>query len=205
MSNTVLGEVKHTRSSTFTIGQGSKNGPSPRIVGGIRAEEGEFPYFVDWAASCGASLIHSDILLTAAHCDPIRSNNVIVGAYSKGSTSHGAEERVVTARVVHPGWDRTTFENDFLIMKLNQPIENGAILPVELNEDTMVPYEGQELFVMGLGAVREGEVTSAFLKKVPVEYVPHRTCNSQSFYNGNIQEVAMLCAGVSEGGRDAVS
>ncbi len=41
--------------------------PEPRIVGGQDAEFMEYPYFTSWGRSCGATLIHDDILLTAAH------------------------------------------------------------------------------------------------------------------------------------------
>ena len=41
--------------------------PEPRIVGGNDADFMEYPYFTSWGRSCGATLIHEDILLTAAH------------------------------------------------------------------------------------------------------------------------------------------
>jgi hypothetical protein len=39
----------------------------PRIVGGEDADPGEYSFFVSWGGSCGATVIHDDILLTAAH------------------------------------------------------------------------------------------------------------------------------------------
>jgi hypothetical protein len=41
--------------------------PEPRIVGGVDAGFNEYPFFTSWGRSCGATLIHDDILLTAAH------------------------------------------------------------------------------------------------------------------------------------------
>lgn len=41
--------------------------PEPRIVGGQDADFMEYPFFTSWGRSCGATLIHDDILLTAAH------------------------------------------------------------------------------------------------------------------------------------------
>jgi len=42
-----------------------------RIVNGLDAPEGRFPWFVRLVGSelCGGSLIASDIVLTAAHCE----------------------------------------------------------------------------------------------------------------------------------------
>ena len=45
----------------------SDDGPNWRIVNGIAADPAEFPFFAQWGSSCGATLIHDDILLTAAH------------------------------------------------------------------------------------------------------------------------------------------
>lgn len=42
------------------------NNMNSRIVGGTNAAPSEFPFFVQWKG-CGASLIHEDIILTAAH------------------------------------------------------------------------------------------------------------------------------------------
>lgn len=40
---------------------------SARIVGGQDADVGEYSFFSSWSTSCGATVIHDDILLTAAH------------------------------------------------------------------------------------------------------------------------------------------
>ena len=41
--------------------------PESRVVGGNNADLEEYPFFASWGSSCGATLIHDDILLTAAH------------------------------------------------------------------------------------------------------------------------------------------
>lgn len=41
-------------------------GVTPRIVGGSAVGSSSFPYFVRWGG-CGATLIHNDIALGAAH------------------------------------------------------------------------------------------------------------------------------------------
>jgi secreted trypsin-like serine protease len=54
-------------------------GVSTRIVGGTDATPYEFPFFVQWRG-CGASLIHEDIILTAAH---VRSTLIKIWAVIK--------------------------------------------------------------------------------------------------------------------------
>jgi hypothetical protein len=96
-----------------------------RIVGGNRASPGEYPYFVQWDG-CGASLIHEDIILSAAHCNVIYSNEVWVGAYLYGASLSGAQARTITARRPHPYYYGGGFTaiNDYLVMKLDRNVRN---------------------------------------------------------------------------------
>lgn len=60
----------------------------PRIVGGQDAQDGEYDFFVQ-GAGCGASLIASDMVLTAAHCAGFIANNnnqVLVGGAREWDT-----------------------------------------------------------------------------------------------------------------------
>ena len=41
--------------------------PLPRIVGGQDADFNEYQFFTSWGRQCGATLIHDDFVLTAAH------------------------------------------------------------------------------------------------------------------------------------------
>ncbi len=50
-----------------TFRPSSAGTPEGRIVGGHDADYLEYPFFTSWGKSCGATLIHDDILLTAAH------------------------------------------------------------------------------------------------------------------------------------------
>ena len=44
--------------------------PDVRIVGGQDVPIGTYNFFASWDGSCGATVIHDDILLTAAHVSP---------------------------------------------------------------------------------------------------------------------------------------
>jgi len=165
-----------------------------RIIGGDRAEPGDYPYFVSWDG-CGASLIHEDILLTAAHCASIGSNSVRVGPSNKFFS--GTRRTIARERHPHPFYDPETLSNDMMILKLTSPVTD--IKPVKLqNMDT----DGENpLAVMGFGSTFEGGFGSFFLREVDVTQVTHAECNAK--YDGEIIEETMVCAGVNGGGKDS--
>ena len=99
-----------------------------RIVGGQPATAADgLDYIVDWF-KCGASLIHSDILLSAAHCDAIPERNVRIGGVAYQDAT--AETRTIVSRHVHPLYDISKLSFDFLILQLNEAVRTkmGTII-----------------------------------------------------------------------------
>ena len=76
---------------------------------------------VKWGG-CGGTLIHEDIVLTAAHCAGICTNALLIGAYKARSTDHGAEWGYVEERLVHPYYNTNNLRNDFMILKLKDKV-----------------------------------------------------------------------------------
>lgn len=172
---------------------------SSRIIGGQQASQGEYPYFVLWEG-CGGSLIHSDIVLTAAHCSGQFSNRVTVGAHRRGSTQGIAQTRTITVRRRHPNFRSGTLANDFMVMKLGTPVT--GITPIALNTNVANPSTGEGLSVMGFGTTSENSFNVAtVLRDVTVNAVSHNQCNRQ--YDGDIVQNIMLCANVAGGGKDS--
>lgn len=195
---------------------GSK-GVEGRIVGGFDAQPGEFPFFVQWTG-CGASLIHEDIILTAAHCSPIDNDDVIVGAYSKYQTEGppiNSVERKIVERRIHESYDASTILNDFMVMKLDRAVD---LPPIKLNTQADGPADADHVTVIGLGSTRGRRDTvfspyqenedlvhtrNLVLQKVDIEVIPQDECNGELMYNGLIKPDEMLCAGDRDGGKDA--
>lgn len=174
--------------------------PVTRIVGGGQADPGEYPYFVDMFG-CGGALIAPDAVLFAAHCGDVESYTVHVGAYKKWSLEGGAQERFCDEWIPDPlyGSGGSDFNYDFALCKLNEPVTIDSPITLELNEEDAVPAEGQNLDVMGLGALSQFGSSPEYLHEVTVPAITNSECNRRKYYDGRITD-SMLCAGFPEKG-----
>jgi trypsin len=156
------------------------------------------PCKVQWNG-CGATLIYPDIILSAAHCNVISTNQVIVGNTILGSTSGGGTVKTIVSRVVHPNFNKNTLVDDYLVMKLNS---NASQTPITMNSNPNYPVSNQSLTVIGFGTtLNAGTSLSTTLQQVNVNYVPQQACNAD--YPGEIDATSMLCAGEPNGGKDS--
>jgi trypsin len=171
-----------------------------RIVGGIDAQQGEYPFFVQ-GSGCGGSLVWDDVVLTAAHCQGAFDGSVLVGPYIWGSTSGGAERIDIERQVPHPSHNDFTQAYDFMLVKLKNPVTNPSLTPIAVNSVGSNPANNDVLTVIGFGATSFGGYGSSQLQEVSLNYIDYETCNRK--YLGFINDSVMLCAGVPGGGKDS--
>jgi trypsin len=187
-----------------------------KIVGGQAASPGQFPFFVDlleedggrwYRTGCGASFIHEDAVLTAAHCldDDIRFD-VIVGAFDHSDSQtyrdNGGQRfsRVRVSRVeIHPDYDGHT-KNDIAILHLaSSGTDGGRIRPTRLGRTSV--SAGTSATVIGMGDTSERGRGSSRLRHVTYPIISNSEC--QRLYHDFAITNDMLCAYRVGGGVDA--
>ena len=163
-----------------------------RIVGGIAVGVRRWPWVYSLRVRgrhvCGASLVTSRHLLTAAHCLTPHVDHAEV------TLVRPDEDPIVPeSLVVHPQYNH--YHNDIAVLKLPfHTIENPVCLALT------VPY-GDPATVAGWGKIGEEAPAAASddLRETEVDVLDDHNC--QSVYKQFFRPTGMLCAGTE--GRDA--
>jgi secreted trypsin-like serine protease len=192
--------VVHGASSSSS-GRRRRTTQQTRIVGGVVADPAKYPFFGHSSPLwCGGSLIHADLVVTAAHCSGRLSDLPFLFG---GGVRLDQSVALDTVRVdgdpySHPRYNADTYENDISILKLRRAVAK-TVSPVPWMTNTADPVG--PVVAIGFGDTTQGGVLSDILLQVSLPVVPTATCNSTSYYNGDVFGAVMLCAG--EQGKDA--
>ncbi|KAL1403396.1 hypothetical protein pipiens_005695 [Culex pipiens pipiens] len=201
---------------------GQQEYSSGRIVGGIEAPVGQWP----WMAAiflhgpkrtefwCGGSLVGTKYILTAAHCTrdsrqrPFAARQFTVRLGDIDLSTDGEPSAPVTFRVTevraHPKFSRVGFYNDIALLVLDRPVRKSKyVIPVCLPKPNLPSKDrmaGRRATVVGWGTTYYGGKESTKQQQATLPVWRNEDCNHAYF-----QPITdnFLCAGFSEGGVDA--
>uniref|UniRef100_A0A3Q3WUK0 trypsin n=1 Tax=Mola mola TaxID=94237 RepID=A0A3Q3WUK0_MOLML len=178
-----------------------------RIVGGYAPVPHSIRYIVSIQTTerqhvCGGSLINKYWVITAAHCNI--GMMIVAGDYSL-TIYEGTEQEILPQHLVpHPEYNKTTNNNDIMLIKLKAPVDLSSYVSVALLPRQGAPIaEGRMCRVSGWGYTSPNTgLIPATLRTVKLPIVSARNCNSSESFDGGITD-NMICAGYSTGGKDA--
>ncbi|XP_044096893.1 vitamin K-dependent protein C isoform X1 [Neovison vison] len=184
----------------------------PRLVNGKETKWGESPWQVILLDSkkklaCGAVLIHTSWVLTAAHCmEDSKKLIVRLGEYDLRRWERWEMDVDIKEILIHPNYSKSTTDNDIALLRLAQPaVLSQTIVPICLPDSGLAEREltqvGQETVVTGWGYRSETKRNRTFvLNFINIPVAPHNEC-IQAMHN--MVSENMLCAGILGDARDA--
>ncbi|CAH1255087.1 PRSS2 [Branchiostoma lanceolatum] len=189
------------------VSYAAAQGYGDRIVGGEQASAGEFPYQASLQQHgnhfCGGTLLNSQWVLSAAHCQVSANSLTVVLGEHDLSRNEGHEQTVQAQQViVHPNYNDNTLNNDIMLIKLQHPVTiNNWVSPASVPSSMVSP--GTMLTVTGWGnTLSSGSNYPDRLQKVDVPKIARADCNAANAYDGEITN-KMFCAGYMDGGKDS--
>ena len=171
-----------------------------RIINGEKVTDNRYPYFTlqNEEARCGAVLIGSRFVLTAAHCVGSVTQNFLVGA--RTSVNDGRKVPYVDF-AVHPKSNPDLYSHDIALFYLQEEVND--IPYIKLSRD-VIDTTGFLMTVIGFGDTNGQDFSrlqlSDHLREVEVAYLPNDVCDRMHGGLGEVQP-DMLCAGGD--GKDA--
>ncbi|XP_039501205.2 trypsin delta [Drosophila santomea] len=178
-----------------------------RIVGGQDTNITHYPHQISMRYRgnhrCGGTIYRTNQIISAAHCVNTLTGpenlTIVAGSSNIWFPTGPQQELAVREFIIHPNYRALNNDYDAAILILDGDFEfNDAVQPIELAQER--PEHDTPVTVTGWGTTSEGGTISDVLQEVSVNVVDNSYCKSA--YSIMLTS-RMLCAGVTEGGKDA--
>jgi len=185
---------------------GVKNVFGSRVIGGIDAQKGAWPWQVlirlGGSTHCGGSLINPFWVVTAAHCvyhkeALINYFKVITGEHDF-NVKEGTETSIGLSKIiVHKDYSPSTLDYDIALLKLNRPAPFGKYVATvclpEYNDPIPV---GTMCTITGWGKVSSKGRMHHKLQQAQMPIISNSKCYNLNTNDTNIKVTdRMVCAG----------
>jgi len=146
---------------------------------------------------CGASLVGSRHLVTAAHCirpsDRPQDLRVVMGSSKRARYFYYFWQTDSVDQIhIHPSYDTDSHAYDIALLRLKKEpeLEPGEVWPVCLPAAPVESYAGQRATVIGWGKTsgQESFSSARILQELGVEVISQAECQQQwSYGNGRVE------------------
>nr|ALE15212.1 trypsin-like serine protease precursor [Diatraea saccharalis] len=186
---------------------------SARIVNGFAVDISQVPYqaslrvrtITGWSHSCGAVVISTRALATAAHCGVnfLNQPSSLVAAVGTSQRSSGGTTYSISRIIIHELYSNKTLEHDIALAITTQSIVFGLnVAPVTIAPLGITLPNNAEAIVTGFGATAYGSTASSVLLAAQVKIVDQTSC-VRSYLRITAITSGMICAIGTNPSRDA--
>ncbi|XP_045627461.1 transmembrane protease serine 11B-like [Ursus americanus] len=181
--------------------------PGNRIVNGKNALVGAWPWqaSMQWKGQhlCGASLISSRWLLSAAHCFAKKNNSDdwIVNFGTVVNKPYVTQK--VQNIIFHENYSKVGVYNDIALVQLAEEVPfTKYVRRICLPEAKMKLPENASVVVTGWGTLYMNGPLPVILQQASLKIIDNEVCNAPYALSGTVTD-KMLCAGFMSGKADA--
>ncbi|KAM5282533.1 transmembrane protease serine 11B-like [Hipposideros larvatus] len=178
-----------------------------RIVNGKNTLAGAWPWqaSMQWKGqpSCGASLISSRWLLSAAHCFVTKNNSEDWTVNFGTIVNKPYMTRKVQNIIYHENYSTAGVHDDIALVQLTEEVSfTKYVRRICLPEAKMKLSENDSVVVTGWGTLSMNGPVPKILQQAFVKIIDNKVCNAPYALSGWVTE-NMLCAGFMSGEADA--